>query len=243
VISLPTLAIALALMSPAPAAFTPTGTSDSGGFHGFVRDVWNDYRNFISVDNAQLAVIGVTMTGIVSSADEPIEEAVAGPTPTALKPGQTYGNLAFQLPLAVTWWIVAHASGSERGAQTGRDLVRAQISALSWTYVLKYAFDRTRPNGDPRSFPSGHTSATFATATVLQQHYGWKVGVPALLAATYTAAERVTNNKHWASDVTFGAVVGVLSGRTVTLHLRSSRVGIQPLAVPGGGGVTIHVAQ
>lgn len=240
-ISLPTLAIALALMSPAPAALTPAGASDRGGFHGFVRDVWSDYRNFISVDNAQLAVIGVTMTGIVSSADEPIEDAVAGPTPTALKPGQTYGNLAFQLPLAVTWWIVGHASGSERAASTGRDLVRAQISALSWTYALKYTFDRTRPNGDPRSFPSGHTSATFATATVLQQHYGWKVGVPALLAATYTAAERVTNNKHWASDVTFGAVVGVLSGRTVTLRLRSTRVGIQPLAVPGGGGVTIHV--
>jgi len=141
----------------------------------------------------------------------------------------------------VTWWIAGHASGSDRAADAGRDLVRAQISALSWTYAIKYAVDRTRPNGDPRSFPSGHTSATFATAMVLQKHYGWKLGVPMFAAATYTAAERVTNNKHWASDVAFGAVIGVLSGRTVTLHLQRAQLGVQAMPLPGGGGVLVHV--
>ena len=87
--------------------------------------------------------------------------------------------------------------------------MRAQISAVSWTYAFKYAVNRTRPNGDPRSFPSGHSSAVFATAMVLQEHYGWKVGLPIFAAAAYTAASRITVNKHWASDVTFGAVLGM----------------------------------
>src|SRR5262249_23602717 len=156
-------------------------------------------------------------------------------------PGATYGNLAFQVPLAATWWIVGHVVGSERASAAGRDLLRAQISGASFTYALKYAVDRTRPNGDPRSFPSGHATAAFATATVLQEHYGWKLGLPMFALATYVGGERVTQKKHWPSDVTFGAAIGMMSGRTVTLHLRRERVELHPQAVPGGGGVLVYV--
>jgi hypothetical protein len=214
---------------------------EPGGFQAFMREVWSDYRNFVSVENAEWAAVGGVSALVVHSADEMLRKETEGPTPYALKPGSAYGNLSFQFPLAMTWWIAGHASGSARGAAAGRDLMRAQISALSWTYALKYAVSRTRPNGDPRSFPSGHASATFATAMVLQQHYGWKLGVPMFIASTYTAAERITENKHWASDVTFGAVVGMLAGRTVTLHLRQHDLRVEPQAVAGGGGVTVRV--
>jgi membrane-associated phospholipid phosphatase len=211
------------------------------GFHGFMHDIWGDYKNFVSFENAEWAAVGGTAALVVHSADEMLRTATQAPTPFALQPGSTYGNLSFQFPLAFTWWIAGHATNSARAADAGRDLVRAQISALSWTYALKYAVDRTRPNGDPRSFPSGHASATFATAMVLQRHYGWKVGVPMFVASTYTAAERITENKHWASDVTFGAVVGILAGRTVTLHVGQQHIHIEPQAVAGGGGVRIRV--
>ena len=71
---------------------------------------------------------------------------------------------------------------------------------------------------------------------VLQEHYGWKVGVPVFAAATYTATSRITVNKHWASDVAFGAVLGMVSGRAVTLHVRKTPLSVSPLAVPGGAG-------
>ena len=137
------------------------------------------------------------------------------------------------------WWVTGHFMGSSRGADAGRDLVRAQINATTWAYALNYAVDRTRPNGDPRSFPSGHSTAVFATAMVLQDHYGWKVGVPFFAAATYTAISRITVNKHWASDVTMGAFVGMASARTVTLHVRNRHFALAPFAVPGGGGVAL----
>jgi membrane-associated phospholipid phosphatase len=234
--------VALPGVSRAQDKVTDPAPSPSG-FKSFMGDVGRDYRNFLTLDNAQWAAVGGITTGVFAGVDDELADAAAAPTPTALKPGQTYGNLAFQFPLAVTWWIAGHASGSRRGAAAGRDLLRAQISAVSWTYAIKYSVNRTRPNGDPRSFPSGHTSATFATAMVLQKHYGWKLGLPMFTAATYTAAERVTNNKHWASDVAFGAVIGMLSGRTVTLHLRDAQLGIQPVPVPGGGGVVVHVLR
>jgi membrane-associated phospholipid phosphatase len=122
-------------------------------------------------------------------------------------------------------------------------LLRAQLAVGSWTYAIKLATQRTRPNGETHSFPSGHASASFATAAVLQDHYGWKVGVPAFVAAAYTAASRVTANQHWTSDVVFGAALGVACGRTVTIKFRESRISIAPAPVPGGAGVLVNVVS
>jgi hypothetical protein len=80
---------------------------------------------------------------------------------------------------------------SANQAAVGRDLLRAQLSVVSWTYAIKFATNRTRPNGDPRSFPSGHASTSFTVAMVLQEHFGWKVGIPAFAAAAYTGTSRV----------------------------------------------------
>jgi hypothetical protein len=189
-----------------PAA-TPE-TAEHGPTAVFLRDVGRDYLHFLSIDTA----IWLGMGGGAALAVHPADDALRDDALTAhpdLSGGDLYGEGGVQIPLAVAWWIIGHAAHSERGADVGRDLLRAQISAASWTYALKFATHRTRPNGDPRSLPSGHASATFATAMVLEEHYGWKVGVPAFAAAAYTAASRVTDNKHWASDVVLGAFLGM----------------------------------
>jgi len=236
-------AVAVLATIAAPAAAQTTALPTPSGFSGFVSDVAHDYVRFLSVENLKLTTAGLSAAAVTHLGDEDVAEDLAGPTPLALKPGATYGNLAFQFPLAAGWWIIGHAAGSSRAAEAGRDLVRAQISAASWTYAIKYVADRTRPNGDPRSFPSGHASASFATAMVLQEHYGWKLGLPLFAAATYVCAERVTNTKHWPSDVVFGSAIGLMSGRTVTLRLRQRRLIVSPQAVPGGGGVFVHVSR
>ena len=163
-------------------------------------------------------------------------------TPT-LWGGDTYGSQKFQAPVAIGVWIVGHAAGSDHLAATGRDLLRAQIAVFSWTNAIKWAVQRTRPNGDPRSFPSGHSSASFATAAVLLEQYGWKAGVPALAAAAYTAASRVTANQHWLSDVAFGAALGMVCGRTVTVRLRNQRVAISPAVQDHAAIVMFTVLQ
>ncbi len=105
---------------------------------------------------------------------------------------------------------------------------------------MKYGVRRTRPDGsNAASFPSGHSSGTFASATVLHRHYGWKAGVPAYAVATWVAASRLNENKHFLSDVAFGAAVGILGGRTVTFGHGSTRFEVAPLAAPGGAGVRL----
>jgi membrane-associated phospholipid phosphatase len=78
---------------------------------------------------------------------------------------------------------------------------------------------------------------------VLQEHYGWKVGVPAFLAAAYSGVSRVLDNQHWASDLVFGAFVGIASGRAVTIRLRNDRVSVAPVTMHGGGGVVVSVMR
>jgi membrane-associated phospholipid phosphatase len=232
-------AAGMMLIAVAP-VWAQTPAPDDGAARSFLIDVAHDYRNMVSWETAQWLAIGGVVSLVVAEADEALREATQdpeAPVTLAREPGATYGNTTIQLPLAIGWWAVAHAAGSERGAAAGRDLLRAQISAFSWTYAIKYAVDRQRPNGDPRSFPSGHSSATFAAAMVFQEHYGWKVGVPLFAAAAYTAASRITVNKHWASDVAFGAFVGMASGRTVTLQLRRARFTVAPVRTAGGAAI------
>lgn len=67
------------------------------------------------------------------------------------------------------------------------------------------------------SFPSGHTTVAFAAATVFAMEYKDKPWVPVLSysAATLIGLSRITENKHWATDVLAGAALGYLSGRQV----------------------------
>ena len=76
---------------------------------------------------------------------------------------------------------------------------------------------------------------------MLQRHYGWKAGIPAYAVASYIAASRLSENKHFLSDVAFGAMIGLAAGRTVTFDRGSTRFEIAPLVAPGGGGVRMTV--
>ena len=86
----------------------------------------------------------------------------------------------------------------------------SNIGTVALTYALKYGVGRERPDGsDKRSFPSGHSSVAFATATMYQMWYGWKAGIPAYAFAAVTAFQRLDDNRHWLSDVIMGAAIGI----------------------------------
>jgi membrane-associated phospholipid phosphatase len=70
------------------------------------------------------------------------------------------------------------------------------------TYGLKNIVDKERPDlSNNQSFPSGHTSITFQSASFIQKRYGWKCGVPAYALASYTGFTRLHANKHDFVDV------------------------------------------
>lgn len=80
--------------------------------------------------------------------------------------------------------------------------------------ILKRGINEKRPDGGDYSFPSGHTSTAFFGARLIDIKFRkskpWLV-VGAYTLASATAALRMANNKHWASDVLVGAGLGISS--------------------------------
>ena len=138
--------------------------------------------------------------------------------------------------MAVTVYTVGRAKDLPKVSHVGMDLIQSLLVSEALVNTLKYATHRERPDGsDNRSFPSGHAADTFAFATALERHLGWKGAVPAYIFSSYVAISRLPDNKHWLSDVVFGASVGIISGRTVTRHGRDFPVRV--VAVRGGGAI------
>lgn len=90
------------------------------------------------------------------------------------------------------------------------------------TFQLKKWTHKRRPNGadDFHSFPSGHTTVAFTSASVLFQEF--KDTSPFLAYsgyafATTTGAFRIMNNAHWISDVIVASGIGILVTELVYL--------------------------
>lgn len=75
---------------------------------------------------------------------------------------------------------------------------------------LKYPDIHTNVYDDSYSFPSGHTSMAFSTATMLSLQYPkWYVIAPSFLYAGAMGYSRMYLGRHYPSDVFAGALVGV----------------------------------
>lgn len=134
---------------------------------------------------------------------------------------------------------------SEKVKTTTLLATQAYITGAASFTILKYLTGRQRPNTyDPNhteteptfhgpfykggydingshisssSFPSGHTTVAFAAATVYAMEYRDIPIIPIISysAATLIGISRVTENRHWATDVLVGAALGYLTGRQV----------------------------
>jgi len=159
--------------------------------------------------------------------------------------GKYIGSFPVLIAAAGTTYVVGKARSSRRGQHLGMDLIEATLLADGMTQLTKVAVRRERPIRDDGTrasgfaFPSGHAAGTFAAATVLQQHLGWKWAVPTYTIASYVAMSRLVDDRHWASDVTAGAALGIIVGRSVTWHGRNFYA--SPMLLPKGYGIAVNV--
>ena len=201
-----------------------------------------DFRNFFSTDTAR----ALSATALVAIATAPwdregVNNGFNLPT-TLFQSGNVIGNFVFQIGAGFATYGAGKVMGNTKLAYAGRDIVRAQVVSQVIVQSLKYSIRRDRPDfSNNKSFPSGHSASMFATATVLQRYYGWKIGVPAYALGSYVALARMSWNRHHASDVVMGAGFGIASARTVTMSFAKSKfnVGVQPQV----GGASINFTK
>jgi hypothetical protein len=242
----PALLIAAATLAPAPllAQSVDQRAEPMPSFASLFRDLPGDFRQLVTPGSAMILGAG----GGLSAAIHPRDRQLVNDTMHArtleesLDPGQLIGDGYVQAGAAMATYLLGRASHNTRVATIGAELVRAQIITETLTEGLKVSVNRTRPDGTHLSFPSGHTAASFATASVLQRELGWKVGMAAYAFAGYVGVSRMSENKHFASDVAFGAAIGILAGRAVTIRRGHHAFSLSPFAAPGGGGVGVTMS-
>jgi membrane-associated phospholipid phosphatase len=231
-----------------PAAVGEEGKKPTRNFaSALVHNLRDDIEHLPRQNSVYWLAGGGGLALAVHPFDDDVNRHFAGSgTADALwKPGQVIGNSLFILGVGGTMYVVGRAKHLDRVQHLAMDEIEAQILAAGLVFGVKETVRRERPErkevqtATGYSFPSGHAAATFAAATVLQQHLGYKAGVPTYLIASYVAMSRLHENVHFASDVVFGAAVGVIVGRTVTWHGRNFYA--SPMLLPKGTGIIVNV--
>lgn len=111
--------------------------------------------------------------------------------------------LLYALPLTA-----ATATFSLNDPQGRTQLLIAHGVTFTASSVLAGLTSKERPDGsDNLSFPSNGTASAFTSAAFMQRRYGWDVGLPAYLAASYVGWSQVYSERHYASDVVAGAAL------------------------------------
>jgi hypothetical protein len=98
-----------------------------------------------------------------------------------------------------------------------RAWIMSRALTISWlsAWGLKVARDNETPNGKDLAWPSSAVSSSFTMASVLDEFYGPKVGIPAYALASLVSYRMMDTGDHWGSDVLFGATLGFVVGHTV----------------------------
>jgi membrane-associated phospholipid phosphatase len=139
--------------------------------------------------------------------------------------GEMVGNGASLVAVSLCLLACGWFGGRKQWMQAGMESLLAHGCVGLLVNGLKHLIGRPRPrlthSGEWQwwpswdsgldSFPSGHTSATFAVVTVLARHWPGAAWIGYGLA-TWVAMSRVWRGSHFATDVVAGMVAGVVVG-------------------------------
>lgn len=160
--------------------------------------------------------------------------------------GNTIGNPLYTLPPLGLFYLYGHLNDDPKARRASLLAVESLAISGAFTWTIKLTAQRQRPftgeapsswNGPSLkmadySFPSGHSTAAFSIASVLAEEYGTNPYVPPIAygLATLTGLARIYDDKHWASDVLFGAAIGYFVGKAVvSYHTVRSDTAVQIL--------------
>lgn len=231
----------------------------------FLRDegrIWSSPARIKARDIAPLLALSAAAAFLVS-ADERIRDSVQGyveRNPWVEDVGPVVTPMGY-----LTYFVLGLVLKDVGASDTSYLAASAMVHAFLVDNVIKGMTGRQRPfyaggedhwsgpsglfkrfttdgGGRYGSFPSGHTANAFALATVIALRHRDKPWVPVLAytVASGVGLSRMTLDKHWASDVFCGAILGYSIGRLV-LRNHERRGRLVPMLACSRGGVALSV--
>ncbi|MBU6301748.1 MAG: phosphatase PAP2 family protein [Verrucomicrobia bacterium] len=136
------------------------------------------------------------------------------------------GSLAqYNIVIVIALWGIGRVRRSRYLQKLALVTFMTTVLAGAFCNLLRFPIGRARPHtGESHltfkgpqfqaryhGFPSGHTSTAFGTAVPLLIAVP-EVGVPATAFAAAMAWARVYDKQHYPTDVTVGAIIGIIAG-------------------------------
>lgn len=232
-----------ALSPQQPAATHPP--PQHTGFKALLFETGADFKAFPRRRSTWVILgVGAAAAALALPIDDEVNAHLAGSNAADnfFAAGHIIGSFPVQVGTAAGLYLIGryampHAQGepqTNKVSHLGFDLTRALIVSQALTQGVKLVFRKDRPNGDCCGMPSGHAAAAFATAAVLERHFGYRGAWPTLVVATYVATSRLHDNVHFLSDVIFGSALGMASGWTVVGRHGRSSYAMVPTPTRGG---------
>jgi len=238
---------------------------------GYPLNVWRFFSAPARFNEKEwfIAVATGAAAGVLVALDDEIREfwqdnVTGGTSRDVFDVFNFLGEGKFQIPTILGGYALAELVDQTGMMDTRRAksafILAAQAGILTQALVfgIKYVSGRDRPNenddqnafhgpanGTNKAFPSGHASAAFALAgtfsEVYKDEYPWVPWVLYPIAAG-TALSRIDRDKHWASDVFVGGLIGYLMAATVVKYspfLEENNISFRPMNLEEGNGAIL----
>jgi hypothetical protein len=173
------------LQQTAPPPDTPRHT----GFKALVYDMGADFKAFPRRRSTWVILaIGGAAAALAHPADDDVNAKLGGSSAADkfFAPGKYIGSVPVQAGVAAGLYVIGRyvlppaegAPKTNKLSHLGFDLMRGVLVSQAFTQAIKMAVRRDRPTGECCAFPSGHASASFATAAILERHLGYRSAWP-----------------------------------------------------------------
>jgi hypothetical protein len=204
--------------------------------------LWNDTLSLFTWKNA--LVLGAAAGGAVAirdNADQPVRRETAehplrwGEGSKVLR---QFGEYTYQVPVFAGVYALSLWIDDEHLHEFSKAVISAYAINAVITVSIKGITNTQRPSNEFENghygFPSYHSSSTFAIAAIVDEYYGWPLGLPSYVLAGLVGWSRIDQREHDLSDVLFGSVLGFVIGKTVACaHLeRNSNITVLPYYDP-----------
>ncbi len=156
--------------------------------------------------------------------------------------GDIMGRGVLNATYAIGYLAHGYYSENMKSVQNGEHMAKASIYTTSIIMLTKMLVSERRPGypDDDSSFPSGHSAASFAFASVVTARHGWYWGGAAYSIASFISISRINDDFHYLHDVIAGATIGAAYGwGTYYNYKKGKPYFLNPIFVDNGGGLNV----